>query len=216
MKIIHDSNKLPSLIRKRSLTKEEQNLINILEADNYFEKRVVDIREKFSNNNSRKELDDEVSKLRNEYLLPYHWQPSLVSLVVDNILILPLSQTSVGLYPGIYCDCNPKKPHWHEAKDYALIGIEANITKKEFKEWVDKNWNNDIKPNLKRLPRHPKPGQEIIEIYKRIVYLRDQKHRKYKEIAELILKEFETPYSDNQISGMYIRFKTYLRKKPSK
>lgn len=243
MKIIYDSDRLPFWCRRLSLTNEEKNLIDLLEHDDYFEKRVLEIRKAFEmpkngfpldesfarqelqweeikkllkKNGGLGGLDEKIEKLRNDYFLTYHWQPSLLSLIVNNILVLPTTTTSVGFYPGIYCACNPGQHHWHESKEYALIGIEADITKKEFTSWINKNWNDMIKPHLKKLPRHPKPGQEIMEIYKRIVQLRDKENKKYTEIADILLEEFKVTYSDNQLSGMYKRFKTYLRQRNPK
>lgn len=238
MKITYDSNDLPALIRRPKLTNEEQNFLNLLENDTAFETKVLKIRKCFGIpkggyklakiglqekqwkkirkrlvpiNKDFTSFYDAIVNLRNEYLLTYHWHPGLEHFVIFDILLPPLTYTSVGLYPGIFCDCDIQKPpHWHEAKDYVLIGIEADINKTELHRWIDKNWP-DIKTELSKLPRHPKPKFKI-ELYREIANLNKQGIKPRKIASTLTDKNPKWVYSDAEVGTYLSRHKKHLKK----
>lgn len=223
---------------KAHFSKEDENFILLLEHTEEFEKEIYRIRKDFGipkkgftpklnkgkqwskimNNVLEKgggfgKFMEEIKKLCDEYLLSYHWHYSFGDFVLYNFFWFPTTLTSVGVYSSIRCEFDLKSVHFFEPKGYLLIGIEANINKTDIKKWIDNNWDNEVKPLLSSLPRHPEPRLTITKLYKQISLLKNKMGLTNKKIADKLAEENEDwSFSENEIGIMYKRYMEALKR----
>jgi hypothetical protein len=76
------------------------------------------------------------------------------------------------------------------------ISIHANINKTELKDFIDENFDKDIKPQLEEFYEHDKFSLTPKAL--RVLDLRTHQKKKFKEIADILDKEFdETHFEDS-------------------
>jgi hypothetical protein len=204
---------------------ETRRTTDLLEKSEMFENGIIRLREKYKIPNECYSSENDVPRI--EYLfddkgfdlyiffeecedltrnlkLPPYWYSSIAYFIMFKVFFTP---EKVPLFTDIVK---------YKKEDALQIVVLEKMSKSELKRYIDYEWESiDEKMNL--LPSANKHNMFRSEIVKRIVDMKDQEGLKFRQIADILQKEYENSelydsLNENNIKTKYHRWKTKIKK----
>ena len=149
--------------------------------------------------------------------LPRYWTFSLLYFVLEDIL-RPPQAPEIFCYPSKNVAFRNKKNPFglYLLLGYKFILIGENISKKQLHDYIDEQWNDDLKEDIQKLPKNPINKMSRLELGEKIIVMKDIEDLTFPEIANKLSKEvtnideYEKLNTEN-IKTIYHRTKKKLK-----